>query len=244
MDHRWIGGSARALVFAAGALACASCTPIDKPGADGQLANDAFLYQCSLPSDAACDTQPADVPFEAIPEIALGARFQLRVDAADDVAVSLTSLVETESSGPSGTDFLAKKEGYAVIVSEDAAATGDKTDVEDLTHVHVKKAAGLELFTGDDAGQFEPVSAPAKLALTPLVDRIVRVAPVDAEGQILAGALVCSWKSSAPDVVAVEGSSNDNVVRLSALKTGTATITVSLGELEATFDVDVEAATP
>ncbi len=219
---KWLGTAA---LFALG------CEKEPTQQKAGELGNGVFTYSCSRSSDAQCDDEHK-VSASAFDALALGAYFQM--------------------GGPSGTASLnpasdlrvvyagATAEWHTVATGHTAVmAIGYESEVIDMVHLHTVAPTQIvvakKLISGDFSGEIGNVSFDVDLD-----DAIqLRAAPADADGNILAGALPCTWTSMDATVVEISGDETDNVVSLITKNTGQGKLLVELGELAAEVTVDV-----
>jgi hypothetical protein len=221
------------------AAALAGCLPVDKPGVDGQLGSTAFFYVCSEASDPACDDQPAMTPFEKLPLVAVGATFDIRLDATDETASSPTSFLDEVSAGPGYSRFRAKKPGYAVILSQ--GATSNATD---FTHIKIAAPAGLAAeHDGDGLGKYQKLDPTAGLTRAVGKEQL-RAFSITADGTELAGSLPTQWKTSDAKIVALDTDPTDDQITIEALAPGKATLSVVVDQKQISFDVTVTGGVP
>jgi hypothetical protein len=233
----------------------AGCSGGDVPGTVGDLGEGVFRYDCVADGDARCNTSQAvdrmavgsdlGIDPELPVAVAVGARFDLSyigdfvTDQGESLildTVSARTDVVTDSGGfvieqPGTFAFLARSpQGYvADFVHLEAAAV----DAIDIWHEETRKDA-VELVEGTETTLGVVASSDVSIAL--------------------AGGLAYQWASSDDAVAGVDsvGSSgmpsgveiNDDEVRLVAIAAGTATVTVTVGEISHDFTVTVTAAPP
>lgn len=245
---RWWG-----LLWVALATGCDEGGSVDAAGERGELNNGTFFYVCNDKADAQCDEDAVvgarDPATSAFPPLARGGRFSVRFEYDDDpvllnylifagpyvegmegspvftaVAPGVTAVAAVDESSSLAYDLvhLTVVEPAALRISE---TTTTQERVEDI-------AAGVDLELGSDA--VLDITAEVTLATR----TFFRAAPVDGAGNVLAGALDTTWTSSDPGVVAIVSDPENNVIEIEPLGSGTATLTVTMGDLTATVPVE------
>jgi hypothetical protein len=233
-----------AAVMVAFGAGCADQTR-ERPGSLGRAT---FSYECepAIGDDPYCDFLATDRGF---PLLALEGKFLVRAtaDGALDTKVPVVTAAPSrilfedgpvqsaaEDGGPTLATALA--EGVTSILAESTAA--DYIDVfvaepVDLALTEVQIGA-----SGHVTGTIGPLSFEASFEAQRV---FVRAAPLDANGEELAGALpnAYAWTTSNPEVVAVESGQDEHLVELSLGESGTSTLEVELGELKQTIEVTV-----
>jgi hypothetical protein len=231
------------LVFA-GCDATSETEPIEQPPVVlvGGLGRATFEYACVDLGDPQCDLDADLAPLREqspFPFLAVGSRFQLAAEGEGygplvlDSASSDFLLVEED-----GVTMQALREGAASVV---AAKDGVPVD---FGTVELVEPAGLKILAATPQGSFEgvevdfgngEVSAEVDAQFTFKFRAIV----VDGEGEILAGALPCLWETSDSDVATITSDPADNVVVIVSGEAGSATVSVTYGELTGSITIDV-----
>jgi hypothetical protein len=203
-------------------LVACSAPSYDRFG-NGALHDGAFTYLCVSPSDAFCaGTENAD----ALPEaIALGASFRLAFrPAPGEPAAELTVATDDFLAlAPDGT-ITTRRAGLASVTARTPGGA-----IADFVDLHVRHGAALGVRGADDASTLHPGDR-----------RVVRVTPLDAEGNALAGSATYDWETSDPHVVAVDVTDEDRArggATLRAVGPGPARIRVVFGTLTSVIDV-------
>lgn len=222
----------------ASALLVAGCS-LGGPGQQGDLGNDRFQYACVVDSDSMCDDQPGSFqqePIYGLPVIALGATFGLDTDGVTTEARSINDFVDERGTDTNGLrELVATKPGWAAV----ASFTFDGQPV-DVVHVLVVDPTAAILFVRPTAGSewAESKGTPSKIVGSHPLD--VRIAPADANGNLLAGGLQVSWTATPSGIVDISPPATDNVVHVSRIKDGDVTLTAKLGAFTTNLDISVE----
>ena len=192
-------------------------------GAAGALRQATLVGQCAE-GDAACSRRHPQAP------IAVGTRFYPEVSAAIDG--STTPTLALESAAP---DVLAVEGGALVARRPGTSAvliTTDDASVVDFLHVWVAPVTSLTLMRRDG----ERVDG--AIGLT--VGEDVTIAPaLWNRAQRLSGAGDVAWTVSNEAAISVLRDGSPDRRRLRARAPGKATVTVALGDVQATVDVEV-----
>jgi hypothetical protein len=227
---------------ALGALALAGCQ-----AAPATVEARGFGYLCSgAPSDAACNESPgvAATPLDVgLPErIAVGSSVRFTFWPPGHASGSAPVPVADESAGvlqraaDAAHGFRVDRPGSIALAA--FAPSGEvigRARLEAFAVDHV----GFDRFASDEAQPASQQSIP-RARLERLGDRtILRAVPMNAEGDVLAGALACKWTSSNPGVVDVQGPTNGNFVTVLATGAGQTTLHVDLGGASADLPIDV-----
>lgn len=212
---------------------------------EGELGDGDFRYLCVGTSDAQCDIgeEGAEKAFQGI---ALDARIGVqyvpdfpgalrdftvfghdRVDNLRDDALGVTVIT------PRVPGFTALFALYAPI------AGGSSPGIEDILHVVVREPKGLQISQREPSGSFNGSFGGLSVSVGLSAPLTLRVAPIDADGNILAGALDCEWVSADPDIAEIVSDPTDNVIDVQPKRSGAATFTVTLGAQTASVDVAV-----
>lgn len=238
MSRRW--------PFLALVLTTSACFPKEQKQA-GELGAGEFTYHCIEASDAQCDVNQEVAP-EAFQHVATGATLAVSYENPDngqyegDVYFYNRSprveVEEREYGSANGVVMMKFVEpGYTAILPYT-----DDGKIDDFLHVHVLDQGGIAISRRDEGGDsFSGSFGNVSVEVTTGLSVTLRAAPTDDQGELLAGALPCEWQSSDEDIVAIIGDPTDNVVELDLGNAGTATLTVKLGNVEATTDIVVEA---
>ncbi len=189
----------------------------------GALRQARIVGQCAE-GDVACSRRAPQAP------IAVGTRFYPEVSASIDG--STTPNLVLESAAP---DILAVEGGALVAKKPGASAvliTTDDASVVDFVHVWVAPVTKLTLMRRDG----DRVDGAIGLA----VGEDVTITPALWNGaQRLAGAADATWTVSAEGTISVLRDGSPDRRRLRARAPGKATVTVALGDAQASFDVEV-----
>lgn len=190
------------------------------PGAMHQAT---IMGQCAA-DDAACSRRHPVAP------IAIGARFHPEVEAAIDGTT--TPNLHVESAAPTvlaveGDTLVAKQVGAsAVLISTDDGS------VVDFVHMWVAPVTGISLARRDG----DRLATGVGLA----VGEDLTIAPGLWNGvQRLAGDADLQWSSSNPAALEILRDGSPDRRRLRARAPGKTTVTVALGELKTSIDVEV-----
>jgi hypothetical protein len=206
-----------------------------------------FGYVCSDgPSDAACNEMPglpaahADV---ALPDkVAVGSTFragfwlsQRGSGEAPVPVIGESPGVLSPVLGAPGA-FRVERPGSIALVAlgpTDEIVGRARLSAAPIDHVGFDR---YDATTSQPAGD----QGVARITIERIGGRaVVRGVPMDAEGVVLGGALPCSWSSSNPGVIAIEGSPKGNVIEVAAVGSGTTTLHVDLGAAHADLPVVV-----
>jgi len=237
---RWARRARHLLGPSASTLALTGCVLSPAPPNEGQLGSDTFFYQCAEPSDAACDLQLNAKPLDKLPVIAVGATFGIVVTPLGHTVTTPTPFLQQSSVGPTGSVFIAEREGEAVVISLSSSVSNSTLQASDLTHLELRQPASLALSAGQVSTGFTTFASTAGIKMTPGMTQSVRVVPLDASSGALAGALPCQWTTSNSAAVALSTDPTDNVVTLTAATMpGTSMLTATLGGLTTSFQVTV-----
>jgi hypothetical protein len=228
-----------AACLVASAIGCQSTAV--SPGERG------FGYVCTDgPSDAACNELPglpaahADV---ALPEkLAVGSTFRAGFWLAQRGSADGPVPVIGESPGVLSPvlgapgSFRVERPGSIALVAlgpTDEVVGRARLSASPIDHVGFDR---YEAATSQPSGD----QGVSKITIERIGARaVVRGVPMDAEGAVLGGALPCTWSSSNPGVVAIEGSPKGNVIEVSAIGSGSTTLHVELGAARADLPVVV-----
>jgi hypothetical protein len=192
----------------AGVVLVASACSTPSTG-NGALGSAGFSYDCAADSaapdrpelDAWC-ASPHDA--SAIPEVAVGAPFELRV--ADSGGTTLQPAVPSLATASPGGWTLTQAGWLGFLL-------WSGSDVLDFTHVHGEAVASLSW------------QAPPPLTLDAGASTTLSVVPRGADGGVLAGELPCDFASTDPSALAV--TDHGRIATLTASASGKATITAS-----------------
>jgi hypothetical protein len=216
-------------------LAAAGCSSSPGNGTSpGELGRGKFSYYCDpnyKVADAQCNDN-ADLaivdPSTNLPSIALGASFNVTFSDGRDYTDDTNAI----ALDPNTMRFVAIETGYAVLVGH----RDDQGNAEDLVHVTIEQIDHIEFaHTAPMGGSFKgEVTAPGLMASFTVqggpVTQLFRVVPLTKDRRLLAGALPVKWTSSDPSVVQVMTDPTQNIITVQILKSGTATLHVTLGE--------------
>jgi hypothetical protein len=145
----------------------------------------------------------------------------------DGSDVQVTS-ASAEFLAPSGSGFRAERTGTAALL---ARRTVDGVTV-DFTHLSIENPSRIDIETSSG----DPI---ALVMVSGARQELVAI-PVDAEEAPLAGALPFEWQTSDPNVLELELGSGGSRMNVLGQTAGSATLTVSSGELTRAFDVVVQ----
>jgi hypothetical protein len=192
-------------------------------GAGGALRQATLVGQCAE-GDAACSRRHPQAP------IAVGTRFYPEVSASIDGS-SAPNLV-LESAAP---DILAVLDGALVARKPGASAvliTTDDASVVDFVHMWVAPVTKLTLMRrdGDRLDDAIGLAVGEDLTITPALWN---------GAQRLSGAGDVTWTVSQEGTVSVLRDGSSDRRRLRARAPGKTTITVALGDVNASVDVEV-----
>jgi hypothetical protein len=229
----------RSSVSACAMLTATACVLSPAAPNEGQLGSDSFFYECTEPSDAACDLLSNPMPLDKLPVIALGATFGIVVQPLGHTVTSPTPFLGESSVGPTGSVFIAMREGEAVIVSLQSSVSSTDLQASDLTHLQIRKPMTLALSVGDVATGFTTFASAAGIKMTAGSTQRVRVVPQDVNSGALAGALPCQWATSNAASISLSTDPTDNVVTVTASGAGTSMLTATLGDLTTSFQITV-----
>jgi hypothetical protein len=192
-------------------------------GGIGAMHQATLMGQCSA-DDTACSRRHPLAP------IAIGARFHPEVST--DIAGTTTPNLHLESAAP---DVLAVDGGALVARQPGTSAVLISTDdgsVVDFVHVWVAPVTAISLSRRDG----DRLAGTVGLA----VGEDLTIAPALWNGaQRLAGDADIEWTSSNDAAVSVLRDGSTDRRRLRARAPGKATLTVALGEMKTTIDVEV-----
>ena len=192
-------------------------------GSAGAFRQATLVGQCAE-GDAACSRRHPQAP------IAVGTRFYPEVSAS--IAGSSTPNLVLESAAP---DILAVEGGALVARRPGTSAvliTTDDASVVDFVHVWVAPVTQLSLMRRDG----DRIDGAIGLA----VGEDVTIAPALWNGaQRLSGAADAEWTVSNEGTVSVLRDGSPDRRRLRARAPGKTTVTVALGDVQATVDVEV-----
>lgn len=145
------------------------------------------------------------VLLEAVPVLVKGGVFRLVTDDPRNIAVSPTGRIAL-SEGGLGT-FRAELPGYAAMFSVDEG--GNLVDFFHLTVV--EPAAALLLFRQGPSVWVKPGET---LTMPVGSSAELRVVPIDAKGNMLAGSLAVAWTSLPPELLDAVATKDGNVLTL------------------------------
>jgi hypothetical protein len=201
-------------------------------GTSGALGNGAFAYECAGSNDAFCEGLVFPVSGQ-LPDVAVGGTFNILyngempetkdgIEFQVAVVPASTELVETVTGV-----------GFRVTAAGDTSflARGANGVVADFVTVRVLTTDHLEVLSGG--------SSIIQLNLQTSTQENLRVVPLDENNEKLAGNLTYAWSSSDESIVTIGGSSS-NDASVQAVAPGTATVTVTLGELHADIPITVQ----
>ncbi|HEY4241131.1 MAG TPA: hypothetical protein VGM88_15015 [Kofleriaceae bacterium] len=197
-------------------LALAGC------GTAGALGQAHFSGQCAE-SDAACTRRHPQAP------IAVGARFFPDVELT--IPGTSTPNLRLESADP---DVLAVEDGALVAKAPGSTAvlvTTDDGSVVDFAQMWVARPTSLTLATRDGDRIVDQIS----LAVG---EDATLVPTLWAGAQRLGGAGALAWTESTPSLAILRDGSADRR-RIRARAPGKTSITVAIGDIETTLDVEV-----
>ncbi len=194
----------------------------------GELGRGDFTYGCYNSTDSFCTGNRHDFP-EAI---ALDGWFELDfVDMSGRAGriVSGSAAIEEADLG-----LHAVRPGLAAML----ALSGD-SEVVDLLHVRVLAVDDLQLVLSGGALDRRAASYDT-LELSTGESLLARPGPLDKRGEAMAGVLEYDWSSSDPSILMVTARRDGAEATLTPLQVGQATLVVTTGELEVSFDVVVD----
>jgi hypothetical protein len=234
---------------AVAAAAIAGCVPL---GSQGSLQNGTFAYVCSSEAtevtDVGCTpsfTDEGNVPGA----VAVGTHFDLQynvdlgsggplIEGLVPAASSLLSSQPPTTAGAFGFSFTSP--GVVAVLATTSGGVAD--------FLHVTGAELDHLAITDENNH--PVTSIMLAGGSGDAEPTIFATPFSATKQPLAGGMVFTWSSSDPTVVTPEpidelfGSSPGNEVTLAPGGTGTATITVSALDAQASVVVTVTGGAP
>jgi len=233
---------------AALALSLLGCedTAEDPPGQRGELDKGMFYYLCAADSDAVCDSDAvvgrADEATGAFPPVAVGGDFKLNFVPDDASAVEYIDPGSESFITWEDTTFTAMLPGIVALVATDVSGYA-----VDLVHIRLAQPAAIRVSqTTTTAQSVDSFAAGLDINLdgsdveidlqgsVSLSGQIfLRAVPMDADDQILAGALATSWQSSDPSIVQIVSDPANNVIEVQPQASGTATLTVTMGQVNA-----------
>lgn len=224
----------KAMIGAAGLLAISAllgCDDDEENQLAGELGEGTFTYLCQLDSDAQCDRgeETSDL---ALANIALQGRFGIAYSES------------VEYLQPASTDRLDYDDAAELWVAGQTGWVGvmainNLGRVDDFAHFYVVEPVGLRISQRQASGEFTGSFGGVSISVSAQSPITLRVAPTDDQDAVLAGALDCSWTSSDPATARIAGDATDNVILVEPLQNGTATLSVSLGELTAQTTIEV-----
>jgi hypothetical protein len=224
LAQSWIRGCDRRVLGAALPIMLAACSSIEPDETPGELGNGAFRYVC-VDDDAMCPTGGAATQF---PErVATGARFDVTYQLFQDGSAVQVSPASTELIEPSGAAFRARRAGIAALL---ARRTVDGVTV-DFAHLGIEDPSeiGIETQSG------KPMALVMELGSS----QELHAMPLDAFNAPLAGALPFDWTSSDAAVLKLELAPPAARMRVLAVGSGTATLTVQSAPLVRALEVTV-----
>jgi len=202
----------------------------------GQLGAAEFRYVCGTGEDPQCNTdadlaQPGE--FSEFPKIAVGGAFgiDVRPKSGPESTIKLDFARSLFDFDEAAKNFKAKKPGVMSILGV------RNDDVLDLTWVEIVKADHIKLIQGTPDGKFkdgsikigpEGVAGQANVQLT----FKFRAVAADKDDKLLAGSLPCMWTTSDAAIANITSSPTANIVTVVSGNPGTATIHVTLGDMQ------------
>lgn len=224
----------QAMTGAAGLLAISALLGCEDDPANqlaGELGEGTFTYLCLEDSDAQCDLgeETSDL---ALANIALAGRFGINYS---DESIDYLQPATMDRLDYDDTDevWVAAQTGWVGVIAI------DNTMADDFAHFRVVEPTGLRISQREASGQFTGSFGGVSITVSAQSPITLRVAPVDDQDAVLAGALSCSWTSSDPATARVAGDATDNVILVEPLQNGSATLSVQLGELTAQTTIEV-----
>jgi hypothetical protein len=228
------------------ALAVVGCEDKDKSAAvrGGQLGAAEFSYICGRGEDPQCNTdselaQPGE--FSSFPRIAVGASFGLGVKpkkGPDGNAITLDFSETIFEVDEAKTNFKGKTPGVMSVLAI------RYSEVVDLTWMEIVKADHIKLIQGTPDGKFkdgsikigpEGVSGQASVQFT----FKFRAVAADKDDKLLAGAFPCMWTTSDATIANITSSPTANIATVVSGNPGTATIHVTLGDMQGDITLKV-----
>jgi hypothetical protein len=213
-------------------LVTTGCGPF---GTSGALGNGGFTYDCIGNGDAFCEgLVPPLEGFSGLPaRIAVGGTFNMayngeKPETSDGIEFQVTIVPASTKvvDVVSGVGFRVTSAGQTAFL-----ARGANGVVADFVHVLVADTDHLEVSAGG--------AALTKLDLTTSTQENLRVQPLNANNDTLAGNLEYNWSSSDESIVSILA--NDNDATAQGVAAGMATITVNLGSISLDLPVTVQA---
>lgn len=211
----------------------------------GTLGRSRFFYTCVAASDPQCDERSnlaPNVDGLSFPPVAVGARFRIGEESDFGTGVTrvrpLGDFFDYEEASQA---FVAVRAGVGGVVSESV-----NDEVVDFAQIELATPTRLKLLFATEVGNFqsgavtiEPGGVRGGVKATTFYD--VRVFPVDDKDRPLAGAFPIEWSTSAPATLKFRDPNrlSDNVVSLETGVPGRATLSVKVGTLTASFEVEV-----
>jgi hypothetical protein len=225
------------------ALLAIGCTLGTNKEVAGSLGNIVFVYHCDPVAsldDAECDTRSTP---STLPPIALDATFMVGEKKRDDLFVSNTlesgasDRIVEDGSSDSYVTFTALAPGVTSLVHFGAEEDSDYVDV----HVEAPNALQLSEVTLADGVVTATIAAVADTLTLTAPNAVVRAVPIDAQGNLLAGAApdLYTWTSSDPSVVSLVSQPATHMIEVVAGASGTSTLAVSVAGLSASTKVTV-----
>jgi hypothetical protein len=220
------------------AIASLACKKSDETGVQvGELGRGTFVYICGSGADAQCNDN-ADLsivdPSTNLPSVALGSTFNVNYRSNGDKSTTgptQSGDLDFLSVDTASTGYDAKRVGLVALLGIYHGR------VEDLVHAHIEALDHLEFANTNPSGggSFKgEVTVPGlnvDASATAAPTMLVRVVPMTKDRRLLAGALPCQWTTSDATTAAIDGASTGNIVSVKLLKSGTATLHVTLGPL-------------
>ncbi len=234
------------------ALATSGCQD-ETGGLRGELNAGTFFYRCAERSDAQCDADAvvaqADDTTAAFPAIAVGAVFGLRFDDRDGTVGATGFEPATPKFLAVSADALtAMLPGIVGVVFVDNGRAVDFVHLNLVApaSVSISQASTIEVSVDDIAAGNDIVADGSDVAidLTSPVSvssrTFLRAVPRSEDGRILAGGLTTEWTTSDPTIIEITSDPSDNVIAIETRGTGTATLTVTQGDITAAVTIDAE----
>jgi hypothetical protein len=211
----------------------------------GQLGAATFTYVCGKGEDPQCNTdselaQPGE--FSTFPRIAVGAAFGLGIKPKerqfDNDSLKLDFSETLFEVDEAKTNFKGKSPGVMSILAN------YNSETLDLTWLEVVKADHIKLIQGTPDGKFKDGSikiGPDGVAGQANVQFTFkfRAVAADKDDKLLAGALPCMWTTSDAAIANITSPPTANIVTVVSGNPGTATVHVTLGDMQGDITLKV-----
>ena len=232
MSDSWRWGLLVGLGLGAGLC---GCEPPAENLQQGELGNGTFEYLCEAPSDAQCD-EGEQHSAAAFASLVRGGVFGMGFldKNGNDANASMEAAGQDRVTYDAALDrWTAEKAGIVALV---AFVNGSAAD---FIHATVVEPTGVLISQQDVSGHFTGSFGGVTIDVTLQSDFILRVAPADAQQNVLAGGLGCQWTSDNEAVARITSDSTDNVITVHPVAAGSATLQVQLGSVSGQTTITV-----